>query len=318
MDILEQIAASIGNTPLADVSNLVGSGCRAFAKCEFKNPTGSHYDRAYLALFRDLESRGQIVRGKTHLIEASSGSAGASFAWFCKQLGYDATVVLPGSLPPGFYDHIRRQNSNVDIVTSDHGDYIKGAVRTLREIMVKNRRWVCPDHSRNAVTLQGMAQIATESVDQLQKVGVNSLDFFVAACGNGATVVGPGPVLKQAWPALKTVLFETANAPSGFRRLHPEYPQKGGAYHSLFGTGGWDILLPFVTDPQYGFQDFADDDFLITEQDLHSAIAAAPLLPFSVGNSSLAALWVARKVAEKHPGTTIFTIFYDVGSKYGR
>ena len=163
-----------------------------------------------------------------------------------------------------------------------------------------------------------MAQIATEAVEQLQTSGVNTLDYFVAACGNGATVVGPGPVLKKVWPTMKTVLFETANAPSGYRRLHPDYPQKGGTYHSLFGTGGWDVLLPFLNDPQYGFERFSDDDVLITEEDLQSTIAAAPSVPFNVGNSSLAALWVTRKVAAKHPGTTLFTMFYDVGSKYGR
>ena len=267
----------------------------------------------FMSVFRDLETKGKITRGRTHMIEVSSGSAGASFVWLCKQLGYEATVVLPQGLPSGFYDHIRRQNPNANIVTSSHGDYIKGAIHTLRELLVKNRDWVCPDHSRNAVTLKGTAQIGTEAVAQLLKAGVQSLDYFVAACGNGATVVGPGPVLKQTWPEMKTVLFETANAPSGFRRLHPDYPQKGGAYHSLFGTGGWDVFLPFLKDPIYGFERFSDEDFLITDQDLQSALAAATSIPFSVGNSSLAALWVTRKVAEKYPGATLLTIFYERG-----
>lgn len=317
-DILDVLYSQIGNTPIEDVSRFVGLDCRAYAKCEFLNPTGSHYDRVYLALFRDLEEKGRIVRGKTHLIEVSSGSAGASFVWLCKKLGYEATIVLPQGLPLGFYEHIRKQNANAHIVTSAHDGYIKGAVRTLRELLVKNRDWFCLDHSRNPVTLQGTAQIASEAIEQLRELRVQSLDYFVAACGNGATIVGPGPLLKGKWPAMQTVLFESANAPSAFRRLHPEYPQKGGDYHSLFGTSGWDVPCPFLVDPVYGFERFSDQVILITDDNLRSALAIAPELSLSVGNTSLAALWVARKVAQNHHGATFLMFFYDVGSKYGR
>jgi len=318
VDILDSLAKSIGNTPLYDISGLLGNTCRGYAKCEFKNPTGSHYDRAYLALFRDLEASGKIQRGKTHMVEVSSGSAGASFAWFCAQLGYESTVILPQGLPPGFEQHIRKQNGTANIVVSKHGDYIKGAVRTLREILVKNRDWVCPDHSRSPITLRGLAAIGSEAVAQLQQENVTHLDYWIAACGNGATLVGPGPILKRAWPTMKVVLFETDQAPTGYRNLHPDVPQKGGSYHKLYGTGGWDITLPFISDAQYGFRDFADDDMLISNDDLSNALELAKDLPFSVGNSSLVALWAARKVAQAHPARTLLTFFYDVGSKYGR
>ena len=166
MDLLDTLAATIGHTPLEDISGQVGSRSRAYAKCEFRNPTGSHYDRVYLALFRQFERENKIQRGKTHLVEVSSGSAGASFAWFCRQLGYEATVILPMGLPEGFAAHIRRQNPEAQIVTSTHGDYVKGAIRTLHQLMAKNRDWVCLDHSRKPETLRGTKQIADEAVEQ--------------------------------------------------------------------------------------------------------------------------------------------------------
>lgn len=316
MDILDKIAAKTGNTPLIDVSQYVGPRVRAFAKCEYLNLTGSHYDRVYLELFRRLEARGQIERGKTHLLEVSTGSAGASFAWFCGQLGYEATVVVPHGLPQSAIKYIKTHNPLIDILEGDKGDYLKGAFRKAGRLLAGHRKWVHLNHSGNDISLIGSSQIAREAIGQLQEYGINRLDRFIAARGTGTTIVGAGKVLKAQWPDMRLVAFEEAM----FDRTVPR---------ALFCTVGRELALhgdfsghfPFLQEPRFGYSDPDLAEVSKSGPAIDEALALQPQLArrsLNIGNSSLIALAEARLQASLHPESTMLMPFYDNGAKYGR
>src|SRR3989338_2764675 len=153
LDIQDKLAKQkkkIGSTPLYELF-LPGdfpNGNRVFAKAEFINPSGSHYDRIYLKLF---EKEQEQLAKADYAVEVSSGNAGASFAWFCKQVGLKCKVILPEGLPRGFGGNIRRLNPAAQITFSDQ-DYLKGAVRQLREELAQGKKSgkniYCPNHSR--------------------------------------------------------------------------------------------------------------------------------------------------------------------------
>jgi O-acetylserine dependent cystathionine beta-synthase len=49
-----RLIASTGSTMMLELKNIgTPNGNRIFAKLEYRNPGGSHYDRVYLTLFRD-------------------------------------------------------------------------------------------------------------------------------------------------------------------------------------------------------------------------------------------------------------------------
>lgn len=52
---------NIGNTSLVQNRSLVNGKTTVWAKCEYENPTGSHKDRAYLAMIEDLEAVNRLI-----------------------------------------------------------------------------------------------------------------------------------------------------------------------------------------------------------------------------------------------------------------
>jgi cysteine synthase A len=96
----------VGDTPLYEIKSIRGkeeyNGCRIFCKEEYRNPTGSHYDRFWVEFFRSLELNRTINEGNigNPIVETSTGNSGASFAWICRELGYkDYRVVIPADMP---------------------------------------------------------------------------------------------------------------------------------------------------------------------------------------------------------------------------
>lgn len=121
---LLQLEKLIGNTPLREVE-----GTNATTKFECCNPTGSHYDRAYLKTLGVLLEGGYIRPGD-ELRDITSGSAGRSLAFFGHELGFSVTITVPSELPEARIEAIRQYGASV--VLSD-GDYIAGASKQQRE-----------------------------------------------------------------------------------------------------------------------------------------------------------------------------------------
>jgi len=85
----------IGNTPLADLTALVGKpGVRLFGKCEGNNPGGSVKDRPALWMIEQAEKRGEIDPSVT-LIEPTSGNTGIGLAMIAAMKGYRIELVMP-------------------------------------------------------------------------------------------------------------------------------------------------------------------------------------------------------------------------------
>ena len=61
----DTISQAIGNTPFIEVTTLsLPRRCRLFAKEEYRNPTGSHYDREMFRFIKALEEDGKIEPGR--------------------------------------------------------------------------------------------------------------------------------------------------------------------------------------------------------------------------------------------------------------
>ncbi|MCA8951078.1 MAG: PLP-dependent lyase/thiolase [Planctomycetes bacterium] len=228
---------------------------------ELENPTFSHYDRVYFHLLRSLEAQGTIEPGRSRLIEVSSGSAGISFAWFCRQLGFDSTVVLPADLPAARINAVRQHGSKVLL---DRGSYVAGAVELLDETLRADResdpeeRLFCVNHSRTPLSLEAMRSIADEAVRDAPD---HQFDQFVGACGNGTSLLGIGSRLREVCGAT-VVSCDPSEAPVSYSLLHrgrsvsapvwqrqhekgpPRQPEKGPPPGRRVGRGRLGRALP--------------------------------------------------------------------------
>lgn len=91
------IADLIGNTPLVDLSALVGKpGVQLLGKLEGHNPGGSVKDRPAKWMIRNAVARGELPPG-TRLIEPTSGNTGIALAMIAGAYGIEIELVMPSN-----------------------------------------------------------------------------------------------------------------------------------------------------------------------------------------------------------------------------
>jgi S-sulfo-L-cysteine synthase (O-acetyl-L-serine-dependent) len=89
------VADLIGNTPLVDLSSLVGrDGVKLYGKMEGNNPAGSVKDRPAKWMIRNAVARGELPPG-TRLIEPTSGNTGIALAMMARAYGVEIDLVMP-------------------------------------------------------------------------------------------------------------------------------------------------------------------------------------------------------------------------------
>ena len=80
MRIHQDLAASIGNTPLSRLKRASEiTGCTIPGKCAFMNPGPSVKDRAALYIIRDAVAKGLLKPGGT-IVEGTAGNTGIGVA----------------------------------------------------------------------------------------------------------------------------------------------------------------------------------------------------------------------------------------------
>ncbi|UCG51683.1 MAG: pyridoxal-phosphate dependent enzyme [Candidatus Latescibacterota bacterium] len=355
--LYDKLKAEVGHTPVCEITHIdIPNGNRIFAKEEHLNkPTGSHYDRVYVELLEGFESSGTIAPKEVELVETTSGNAGMAFADAAKKLGYKSTVIIPEGVSTTRLEGISALGATI-IQTPKH-DFVKGAVEELRRLLtVESRKrkksgkrpYFCPNHSRNPLTLNAMARIGEEVLDDAPV----ELDMFVAAVGNGSSLLGPGRVLKEY--GAEVIAWDPVKAPTAFEMRNPgEYKTTFGidpgqlGLHSIYGTGVLGVAFPFLEEAIFGTDDTApivDDILLVADDDamesfsaLHDrgaigskALDKALSLPDlsaahrllmgiekkSVGRSSAGSLAVALKLCEEVKNKNILIILYDRATYY--
>jgi len=91
----QNIVESVGNTPLIELSSFSTKNIKFYAKLEWYNPFGSVKDRAAYWMVKDAERKGLLKKGKSIIIEPTSGNTGIALAGIATSLGYQVEIVIP-------------------------------------------------------------------------------------------------------------------------------------------------------------------------------------------------------------------------------
>ncbi len=316
-ELYRQIGVQIGKTPLHRVSN-VPNGNSIYAKEEWRNPTGSVFDRLYPFLFRIAEEDGLIVPGISPVIEASTGNAGASFAWCSRSLGYsDCTVITHEDTPKARVEQMR--NYGAKIVFSPAGEYAAGYVRKLEEILAEDRKskgklsedptrmyCVTKIHPR-APQSPGYVEFVDEVLSEIDLV-----DCFVCGVGSGTTISGIGRRLKERNPRTRIIAVEHMDAPVITRFRNGRIAPVPKNYQN-FGLGA-SGLPPEKLDIDLSI---LDDVELVSDQDWKDGFEYLKTHERKdVGRSSCAVFEVALRLAERESNKKFLILFADPSWKY--
>jgi cysteine synthase A len=119
---LDKIAASSNLAP----------GARLIAKMESLGPCSSVKDCVGLSLIDDGEATGRLTRGKSVIIEPTSGNTGISLAMIARERGYRCILTMPETMSLE-----RRQMLLVlgaEVVLTPKETAVKGAIAKANEI----------------------------------------------------------------------------------------------------------------------------------------------------------------------------------------
>ncbi len=287
------ITRLIGNTPLLRVRMFEREfpNVEVYAKAEWFNPGGSVKDRAALSMIEDGERSGALTHKKT-IIDSTSGNTGIAYSLVGAAKGYRVKLVMPANASAERKALITAYGA--EIVYSDPLEGSDGAIIKVRELVAEHpESYFYPDQYSNPANVR--AHYDGTGVEILEQTS-GRITHFVAGLGTTGTFVGTSRRLKEHDPAIHTIAVQ------------PE-----DSFHGLEGLKHIPTaIVPKIWDPS-----MADEVWgCPTEPAYDLARRVARTEGLLVGHSSGAALWAARRLAEKIETGVIVTVFPDSGDRY--
>jgi cysteine synthase len=280
----------IGDTPMLEVDGI-------FVKLECANPSGSVKDRIARYMVQEAVRRGDLAPGDT-IVETTSGNTGIALAMVARELGYRLVIYMPEHMSPERRDMMKRLGAEVRLTPREQG--FEGAIRERDAYRHQPGHWV-PDQFANPDNARCHEETTgAEIVSQLNALGCDRLDAFVAGVGTGGTLMGVGRRLRTEWPAVEIVAVEPTESNALCGRPAGE--------HGIMGIG--DGFVPDLVD-----RDLIDEVMTVTTEE---AVATTGLIwrshGFCVGVSSGANMAVALRLART--GASVVTLWPDSADRY--
>jgi cysteine synthase B len=283
------LADSIGNTPIAQLTRLPGIGNNTLlVKLEGNNPAGSVKDRPADSMIRRAEERGEIKPGDT-LIEATSGNTGIALAMAAAVRGYRLVLIMPEHLSVERRAVMKAFGAELRLVTQSQGmEYARDLALKL-QAEGQGRvldQFANPDNPR--AHYEGTAP-------ELWRATGGRITHFVSSMGTTGTIMGCSRFFKEQNSRLQVIGVQPDGESSipGIRKWPEAYLPK------IFDRSRIDRIIEVSTRD-------AEDTMRL----------AGRLEGLFCGPSSGGALFAALKVCREVSNATIVSIVCDRGDRY--
>jgi cysteine synthase A len=299
MRIGAEASAVVGGTPLVALRRLSeGLPGEVCAKLEYFNPGGSVKDRIGVAMLDAAEEDGLIERGRSVIVEPTSGNTGIALAMVCAARGYELILTLPEGMSRERAKLLRAYGAEVRETPSLGG--MTEAVE-LAEAIREQRKGFMPQQFSNPANPEVHRRTTAE---EIWNDTDGEVDAFVAGVGTGGTITGVGGMLRERKPEALVVAVEPATSPV----------LSGGAPgpHKIQGIGAG--FVPAVLDRSLIAETIgvSDEDALETAR--IAAKREGVLAGISAGANIKAALEMAAR--PEMEGKRVVTVVCDSGERY--
>jgi cysteine synthase B len=189
----------VGNTPLVKLDSLSHNGTEYFAKLEGHNPFGSVKDRAAYWMIKDGEEKGILKRGKSIIIEPTSGNTGIALTGIGKLLDYKVEIVIPEKVSNETKDIIRNLGAKVFETSDDLCPKVGAGTDqsiALATSIASSRpdTYYSPNQYANEANFKGH-YVGTGP--EIWKQTEGKVTHFFTGVGTGGTITGIGTFLKE-------------------------------------------------------------------------------------------------------------------------
>src|SRR5438876_7179689 len=196
-------SAVVGNTPLVALPRLAADlPGELVAKLEYLNPGGSVKDRIGVAMIDAAERDGLVERGRSVIVEPTSGNTGIALAMVCAARGYELVLTLPEGMTRERTAMLRTYGAEVHQTPSLGG--MKEAVQ-LAERIASERGAFMPQQFNNPANPEIHRRTTAEEI--WRDLG-GEVDALVCGVGTGGTITGVGQLLKARRPPVQVVAVE--------------------------------------------------------------------------------------------------------------
>lgn len=294
---VDNILATIGNTPHVRINKLFPDDQEVWIKSERSNPGGSIKDRIALAMIETAEREGKLKPGGT-IIEPTSGNTGVGLAMVAAVKGYQLILVMPESMSLERRRLMLAYGARFELTPRERG--MTGAIERARELLAETPDAWMPQQFENPANVE--AHVKTTAQEILADFP-EGLDVLITGVGTGGHLSGVASVLKKAWPNLKVFAVEPAASPviSGGKP----------SPHPIQGIGAGFIPKNLDTSLLDGVITVDGED---AKRFAREAASREGLLVGISSGATLAA--IAQKLGELPKGSRVLGFNYDTGERY--
>ncbi len=298
MNYAQKTEALIGNTPLVDLSGLVGGSTRILGKYEAHNPGGSVKDRVARSMLDAAEADGSLRPGGT-VIEPTSGNTGVGLAMLSAARGYRMILVMPETMSVERRRLAASYGAQIELTDGSGG--MRGAIARAEELHAQLSGSIIAGQFENPAN--PLAHYRTTG-PEIWSASEGGVDAIVAGVGTGGTISGTARYLKERKPGVRAVAVEPAESPV----------LSGGASgsHGIQGIGAG--FVPKNYDARV-----VDEVLTVTTResvDVKKRLARefGLLVGISSGAAVAAAMALARRA--EYAGKIIVAVLPDTGERY--
>ncbi len=201
------VLSRVGNTLLVKLDSLSNNNTKYFAKLEGNNPFGSVKDRAAYWMIKDGEERGILKKGKSIIIEPTSGNTGIALTGIANVLGYKVEIVIPEKVSNETKEIIRNLGAKVFETSDDLCPKVGAGTDqsiALATSIASSRpdTYYSPNQYANEANFKGH-YVGTGP--EIWKQTEGKVTHFFTGVGTGGTITGIGAFLKEKNPNVKII-----------------------------------------------------------------------------------------------------------------